>query len=430
MAGEQAVEIRRVAGALAAGLSRLGLQRVQDPRKEYQVERPLVGVLAAVLLGLAAGLRSLSELERLTTKLAHPLRRRLKLWGRLPDTTVRTVLMRLNPGELRAVLHRQVRSAHRSKQLEPDELPFGVCAIDGKSTSTRKPQGPFAQQQGDGALLRTMTCALVSAKAPAVLDAIPVPADTNEMGIFGEVLAMLAAAYSRLNLFRLISADAGMTSEANARAVRSHGWDYLLALKDTQPTLRAEAERLIGPHRQDPPAAETVDLRDNRTTVVRSVWLTEEAAGYHDWTHLRTIVRVRREVRHDDGNVLSCDDRYFLSSLTSDALTPALWLKVVRAHWRVENDVHGGLDRFYEEDDRPWLYATPGQLAVALLRRVVLNMIALHRNVSRRGERKGNVPWRELIHTAHVVLVGATEQHLIGLRWPKFVPYRARGQPR
>ena len=123
--------------------------------------------------------------------------------------------------------------------------------------SYRLPAGPYAQGQGDSAVLRTMSCALVSAAAPVVLAAVPVPAETNEMGVFQSVLDELDAAYGSLKLFRLVTADAGMTSEANAAAIRAHGWHYLLALKDTQLTLRDKAERLIGPHKLEAPAAQT-----------------------------------------------------------------------------------------------------------------------------------------------------------------------------
>jgi len=428
MANEQARETRRVAGALAVGLGRLGLSAMEDPRAAAQVKRPLARVLCTVLLGTAAGSRSLLEVERLTARLSYATRRRLNLWGKTPDTTMRDLLMRLSPEALRAILHRQVRSAHRSKQLEPVCTPWGVCTIDGKCTQTRLPSGPHAQHQGNSAVLRTMTCALVSARAPVVLDAVPIPAETNEMGVFKTVLDELYGAYGSLNLFRLVTADAGMTSEENAAAVRALGWEYLFALKDTQPTLRDEAERLIGPHTRQAPAAQTTDVRDNRTKEIRSVWLTSEAAGYHEWSHLKTIVRVRREVVRDDGTG-TCDDRYFLSSLELGELTPEQWLKVVRAHWRVENDVHGVLDCTFKEDAHPWLYATPGQLAVALLRRVALNMMALHRNVSRRGETKRGIPWKDLIATALAVLMGATDDDLAGLRWPAFLPVRARGRP-
>ena len=76
----------------------------------------------------------------------------------------------------------------------------------------------------------------------------------------------------------------------------------------------------------------------------------------------------------------------------------------------------------------PWLYTTHGQLIVALLRRVALNLTALHRNVSRRGEKKRDVPWKDLHATALAVLLGATEADLMGLRRRSFPAQRTRGQ--
>ncbi len=428
MANEQARETRRVAGALAAGLGRLGLHEVEDPRAAAQVRRPLARVLGTLLLGLLAGSRSLRDLERLTGRLSLPTRRRLNLWGKLPDTTVRNLLMKLRPDEISAVLHRQVRSAHRSKQLQPEGLPFGVCAIDGKYSVTRLPEGAYAQEQDGRWILRTMTCALVSARAPVVLDAVPVPAGTNEMGIFQAVLDRLDAAYDRLDLFQLVTVDAGMTSEANAAAVRQHGWHYLMALKDTQPTLIDEAERLLGPQRRTPPTAQTTTVVNNGKLEIRRVWFTGEAAEYHGWSHLQTMVRVQREVVEDGGKV-SREDRYFVSSLAPKDLTAEQWLGIVRGHWRVENEVHGTLDRDYDEDDSPWLYATHGQLMVKLLRRVGLNLMHLHRNVSRRGETQRGIPWKDLTMTAMAVLIGGTESNLAGLRWPSFAHPLARGRP-
>ena len=358
-------------------------------------------------------------MEDQTSLLSSAMQRKLKHRGRVPDTTVRAVLMKLDPESLRGMLARQVRSANRSKQLEPLGLPFGMCAIDGKYSVTKKPEGPYAQDLKGAHEIRTMTVSLVSAAAPVVMDAMPVPATTNEMGIFPKVLEALEREYGRSQLFRLISADAGMTSRENAGLVVGHGWEYLFALKGGQPTLESEADRLIGPRLGRPALAKTLDVTDNRTTELREVWLTEEAAGYHGWGHLRTMIRVRHTTLKDDVAVEPGEDRYFLSSLRSDELSPAQWLRVVRAHWRVENEVHGALDNFYDEDEHPWIYATPGQLNVSILRRVMLNMMLLYRNVSRRGEHKGSIPWKRLIGTLTALLHGATDRHLEGLRWPE-----------
>ncbi len=142
--------------------------------------------------------------------------------------------------------------------------------------------------------------------------------------------------------------------------------------------------------------------------------------------HLEQVIRVCREVRRDDGTILSRDDRFFVTSMTTNRLTAVQWLCVVRSHWRVENDCHGTWDRILREDDHPWLFDARGMLAVILLRRVVGNMLALFRNVTRRGERKALVPWAEIIDWLRVALVAATDEHLDGLRW---APPRAGRAP-
>ena len=67
------------------------------------------------------------------------------------------------------------------------------------------------------------------------------------------------------------------------------------------------------------------------------------------------------------------------------------------------------------------------RVLAALLQRIVLNLMALHRNVSRRGETKRAVPCGDLAATVVAVLLGATEADLAGLRWPSSPARRARG---
>jgi hypothetical protein len=55
-------------------------------------------------------------------------------------------------------------------------------------------------------------------------------------------------------------------------------------------------------------------------------------ADYLEWDHLRVVLRVQREVRRDDDTVLSCDERYFASSLEIDELTPEQWGRIIRRH--------------------------------------------------------------------------------------------------
>ena len=64
----------------------------------------------------------------------------------------------------------------------------------------------------------------------------------------------------------------------------------------------------------------------------------------------RIALRVDREVRSTDNQVMSHDVRYFVTSLDSERVTAAELLQYVRHHWRVENGLHFIKDRWWDED--------------------------------------------------------------------------------
>ena len=265
-----------------------------------------------------------------------------------------------------------------------------------------------------------MTAALVSARVTVCLDAAPIPPATNEMGHFQTALNELMAAYGSLELFRVISGDAGLCSEANARVIVGHGLDYLLGLKETQPTLLQEAMRLLRRRKAGTAEAETVDVV-GKTTVTRRLYATTELAGYLDWDHLQTVVRVQSEKRDIETDaVLEQEDRYFLSSLQHDALTDGQWLQFVRRHWGVENDCHQIWDKIFREDDKPWIQsgegASQGTVVVMLLRRLAHNMLALFRSVTQRSEQRRQTPWKDMVRWVYNTLIAATARDTECLR--------------
>jgi hypothetical protein len=121
-------------GYILARLPETGLDKVTDPRRGPKRWK-LWQLLTAVTVGAMAGCGSLREVEQLTELLSPAMRRRLGLARRQPDTTLRDALCALSVDELRACLHRLVRAAWRRKALAPQELPFGVLTLDGKSTA-------------------------------------------------------------------------------------------------------------------------------------------------------------------------------------------------------------------------------------------------------------------------------------------------------
>jgi len=415
---------RRVAGLLRARLPELALEEVPDPRAR-EGRWSLAQILQAALVGLMAGCRSLSETEALTESLAPPMRRRLGLPRRLSDTTARDALCRVPLEGLRAALHRLVKAAWRRKALQPVGLPVSVVALDGKVTALPTLNHPLVQNQHPEfglpyGLVRTVTCSLVSAAGRPCIDAIPIPADTNEVGHFQAAFGSVVETYG--GLFDVVTYDAGGFSRANADTVVAAGKHYLFALKDEHRTMCRLAVELLA---VETAVARTEDALDSDTTVVRSLRLlrADPSWSYGDgktpdqsvWPHAKAFLAVEY-VKVHRGAVVERDERMFVSSYDPERLTPAQWLLLVRSHWGVESS-HHTFDTAFAEDDRPWIEADPhGMLAVLLLRRIAYTLLALYRAVTLRSDENRATRWKALLQAVRDVLVAATEEQLAGLR--------------
>lgn len=411
---------RRMAGIIKTRFAETGLDQVSDPRRAQGKRWSLATVLKTCLAGMLAGCKSLAQTEALTNEMSPAMSGMLGISRRVPDTTARNVLIRLAPFDLRACIHRQTKKAQRRKALIPNGLPFGVVAIDGKSTAIEAWDQRYAQRhrnaQGHGAhgLVRTLTCSLVSARAKVCIDAVPIPSATNEMGHFQKAFKGLIKTYGQ-KLFQVVSTDAGMCSLENAKAVVDAKKDYLFCIKADQPSLLAEAKRLL--QYKSKALAETVDI-DGKYEVRRRLYKTFEMAGYLSWKHLRTVLRVESsKVEIGSGKPAEYESRYFISSLEANRLGDKQWLYMIRQHWAVENQCHNTWDTVFSEDDRPWIDSDPkGTVVVMLLRRLAYNMLALFRSVSQRSELRRQMPWRDLIRSMYNAMICLGESDLARLR--------------
>lgn len=414
---------RRLAGVLATRLPEARLDDVADPRaRRGRRWKQLHVLLSAVVTGICAGARSLADVETMTAEMTPAMRRQLGLPRRVPDTTQRDVLCKVEPRALRGALHAQTRAAHRRKALAPERLPFGMLVMDGKGTALTGCDDFYAQRQSqdDGnqfqSVLRTTTCTLASAAAKPCIDAIPIPASTNEMGHFPTALREVMRAYGPLDLFRVVSYDSGACSLENANLVRELRLHYLFSLKGTQPTLFAEAKRWLE-HRPASDADAVSEDAVGANIVTRRLYISEEMAGFGEWTHLRTVLRIESETRTRDGQLAAHENRYRISSLSRVALCDTQWLRLVRLHWSVENQCHHTFDTVFREDDRPWIEDSPkGALNVLLLRRIAYNLMALFRSVTQRSDERRSMPWAALLRGFAQALVILTTAQLAGLR--------------
>jgi hypothetical protein len=416
--------LRAIAGFLRARLDELGLEQVLDPRSNQGKRWQLHHVLAMVLLGLMAGCKGLAELEELSGDTKGVIRRWLGISGRLPDTTARSILCRLNPTDLIPLLHRVVIAAHhREAWTTAQDLPLKLTAMDGKGTSLPAWFGPYAQRHDPKeslpyGILRTITSTLVTSRSRGCLDVSPIPAETNETGHFQTAFESLVTNHA--SRFDMVSYDHGANSDDNARLVLGHDKHYLFQFNDERRRMQQIMAELL---EHQPVAYTEVEINSRGEQVTRDVRMMRVNIGVLPglprkselWDHAKTILRVDKETEHTDHRVTQ-QRRYYVSSLPATEMTACQWNLAIKLHWGVETS-HQILDVGFEEDRRPWIRNDPnGMLVMMILRRVAYTMLGLFRSVTQRSDEKREVAWRRLMKHVYNTLIGADEQTVAGLR--------------
>lgn len=340
---------RRIPKRLKRFLSNLGLldtlTRVLTDPRHAKGRRWSFGYLVELLFtGALVQCPTLKEVERISEQMGQ----------RVPDSTLSYTLTRLDPAPLRSVLRKGVRDMLRSKTLRPERLPFGVIAIDGKTSWAGAHAGDLEAQPQDACWnLRWMRAVLTSARSRPCIDQDVIPARTNEMGHFPTFWKELVRAYTRTDLFRLVTLDAGYSAKQTAKLIDDDGFAYVLRIKGEQPTLLAEMKRILLPRAGQPEAVspwESVKGKQVQRRLVRRA----EIAGFDDWAHSRQAWWVQTVVRHADGRDEVVMERWYLTNLPWNTLSARQILTVVRGHWSIENDCNWVLDVAWEEDTRAW----------------------------------------------------------------------------
>lgn len=418
-------EFRRIVAFVAIRLEQLGLDELKDERSARGKRWQLRQAVAVCLLGMLAGCKSLTEVERLTATLSRAVRRRFGILRRVPDTTLRDILCRLDHEELQKLLERVVLAANARKALATTKLPLQMLAMDGKATWLPSWEGLYAQKHEpeEGlpyGLMRTVTASLASAPGKPCIGVSPIPASTNEMGHFIAAFNEMCDRYG--TLFAMVSYDQGANSEENALAVLARNKHYFFRLNDERRHMQQLAMELL---ETVEPAGESVDLESKQVEIMRELRFIRVNRGILPlgrksqlWEHAKTLLCVTMK-RRVDGAIVETQRRYYASSLPAEQLSAEQWLYVARAHWSVET-THQVLDTSFAEDERPWIRSNAkGMLALIVLRRIAYTLLTLYRSVTQRSEEKRERPWRELFEVVRDALVASTEATLEALRHRK-----------
>lgn len=312
-------------------------EEITDHRAGNAVRHNLTDILLVGILCIICNGDTFTDMELFGKTHEEELRRYLELPHGIPShDTFGDVFSRIDPKELG-------RCFEYFMQSWKDTIKEHRIAIDGKTirgsrTENRKPKHIVTAFASDVQL---------------VLGQLAVDDKGNEITAIPALLDMFCLRGSTVTI------DAIGTQTAIAQKIVDKGGDYVLALKDNQPTLLDDIRFYMENEvlRQDKSAlkdhglyANTLDKGHGRIEK-RECFLISDLSwldGREKWAGLSGAAMIRANRAFPDGTA-SQSEQYFLFSAPD--MTASLLLEIKRGHWAIENQLHWVLDMTFHEDD-------------------------------------------------------------------------------
>jgi predicted transposase YbfD/YdcC len=335
------------------------LQTIADPRRQCaNLKHPLVDVIIVGFCGVLGGCEDFVEIATWAHGNEEFFRSFLALPYGIPShDTFNRVFALLKPSTLQEVLLPWL--------LERRGLPGDWIHVDGKTL------------RGTGrSTAKLKALHVVSAWAGQTgltLGQVAVDAKSNEITALPELLKLLDLHE------KIVTSDAMGCQKDIAETIVVGGGDYILAVKDNQPTLHAEIQAAFAaaapPPARSPRLATTEDhghgREEQRTVQVLPAQGALSAAQLALWVGVLSIVMVTRVVWCEATGKESIEVSYFLSSLPPYARRIGA---AIRGHWSIENGLHWVLDVVFREDARRVHDRTTAE-NVAFLNRLALSVL-------------------------------------------------------
>lgn len=342
------------------------LARVPDPRDPRGRRHPLVAILALVCLAMLSGIQGYLPAAEWARKLSKRERKRLGFrQGRTPAaSTLFEVLQVLSwealEGELRAWM------AAADLEAAPAEHKGGVAgdpdglAIDGKTA-----RGSWKR----GATIAHMLAVVTHDLALTV-------AQERVARKSGELTAVRPLLKKLVLEGRVVTVDAQFTQPDIAATITARGGDYVMRVKENQPTLLAQIQTLLSPAYYERGRRRSVSTHEGGHGRLEERQLVVQALreGELDWPGAAQVFVVISRRVTERGRFTPPTLLYGVTSLEPEEADAARLLRLFRGHWTVENRAFWVRDQVLGEDASP--VETGNIVAVlASLRGAVLNVL-------------------------------------------------------
>lgn len=310
-----------------------------DPRHARGKRYSLVTLLSLVFLAKLSGMDSPSAIADWCR--AHAVELVERLYLSYPGMPGHSTFRRLF-GEVIAeeTFEQRMRAYNAEQRGEPAESDLRV--IDGKRERGTNPPG---ETQGEA------TMAVYDPEREEVLAQVAIDPAEGEIPAASKLLAQIALHG------KVVLADAMHTQRKLCQQVGDAGGDYVLTVKDNQPTLYHDIETLFTrPNRY----THLLDFQTKAKTnkghgriEQRSLTAVSLLPGEIDWPYITQVFRLENTFSFlRKGQVVRTEHkvRYGLTSLTRSQAHAQRLLTLKRKYWQIETGLHYRRDVTFHED--------------------------------------------------------------------------------
>jgi predicted transposase YbfD/YdcC len=339
------------------------LAQVPDFRQARGKRHPLLAVLLLACVAMLSGARSKTAIAGWARNYGPAWRQRLGFTHASGPS--QSTLYRIFKG-IDWVLLEYHLGEWAQQVLAHLPLPAGDAAsLDGIAIDGKTLRGSKQRGAEDAHLLSAL-----SQRLGVVLRQVAVADNSNEIGATTDLLANLVLTG------RVVTVDALLTQADLAQTILDRGGEYLMAVKDNQPTLLEDLTVLFADPHTTVTCTETVSLHGGRIER-RRLLASTELVGYTTWPGLQQVLCVERTITVKQTGHRRCERAYAVTSLPPDRASTAQLLTLWREHWHIENKLHYVRDVTFDEDRSsvraghiPQVMATLRNAAIGLARLV------------------------------------------------------------